>query len=236
VSPAQNPYLELMSVIGHELRRPLTVIRGAATLLLDTEGRMPPDRALEMLRMIDVNVEDMSDLIEDLLVMVHLESHDLGLFMEPIEIAEVVSSALEVERRKLGEHAVTVLGAAPGLVVEADRSRAVRVLRALLSNAARYSPPGSPIEVSVEAKARLVHIEVQDRGPGIPEDAIAHVFDRFYRVDLSRSRHMGGAGLGLSIVSAIIHQHGGQVQVESTPGMGSIFTVLLPLSVSDRPA
>ena len=216
VSEAGSPYLELMSVIGHELRRPLTVIRGAATLLLDTEGRMPPDRALEMLRMIDVNVEDMSDLIEDLLVMVHLESHDLGLFMEPIEVAEVVSSALEVERRKLGEHAVTVLGAAPGLVVAADRSRAVRALRALLSNAARYSPAGSPIEVSVEGKARLVRIEVQDRGPGIPAAEREAAFERF-----GRAGEGSGLGLGLYLVRGLARAMGGEAGASERPGGGA---------------
>ena len=216
MSEAGSPYLELMSVIGHELRRPLTVIRGAATLLLDTEGRMPPDRALEMLRMIDVNVEDMSDLIEDLLVMVHLETQDLGLLIEPIPVAEVVSSALESERRKLGDRAVTVLGAAPGLVVEADRSRAVRALRALLSNAARFSPPDSPIEISVEAKAGIVRIEVQDRGPGIPAAEREAAFGRFHRAGEG-----SGLGLGLYLVRGLARAMGGDAGASERTGGGA---------------
>jgi len=216
VSEAGSPYLELMSVIGHELRRPLTVIRGAATLLLDTESRMPPDRALEMLRLIDVNVEDMSDLIEDLLLMVHLEARDLGLFMEPIEVAEVVATALETERRRLGDHAVTVLGAAPGLVVEADRGRSVRALRALLSNATRFSPAGSPIEISVAAKPGRVRIEVQDRGPGIPAAERDAAFERF-----RRGSQGSGLGLGLYLVRGLARAMGGEAGAADRAGGGA---------------
>jgi len=216
VSEAGSPYLELISVIGHELRRPLTVIRGAATLMLDTEDRLPPDRAVEMLRMIDANVEDMSDLIEDLLIMVHLETHDLGLFMEPIQVAEMVSAGVEIERRRLGEHPVTVLGAAPGLVVKADRSRAVRALRALLSNAARHSPEGSPIEISVESQGPRVRIEVLDRGPGIPAAEREAVFERFRR--LGESSRLG---LGLYLVRGLARAMGGKAGASERPGGGA---------------
>jgi two-component system sensor histidine kinase KdpD len=216
VSEAGSPYLELMSVIGHELRRPLTVIRGAATLMLDMEGQLPPERTVEMLRMIDVNVEDMSDLIEDLLVMVHLEAHDLGLFMEPIQVAEVVSAAIETERRRLGDHPVTVLGAAPGLAVEADRSRAVRALRALLSNAARYSPAGSPIEISVESNKPQVRIEVQDRGPGIPAAERDAAFER-----LRRLGEGSGLGLGLYLVRGLARAMGGEAGASERQGGGA---------------
>ncbi len=216
MSEAGSPYLELISVIGHELRRPLTVIRGAATLMLDTEDRLPPDRAVEMLRMIDANVEDMSDLIEDLLIMVHLETHDLGLFMEPIQVAEMVSAGVEIERRRLGEHPVTVLGAAPGLVVKADRSRAVRALRALLSNAARHSPEGSPIEISVESQGPRVRIEVLDRGPGIPAAEREAVFERFRR--LGESSRLG---LGLYLVRGLARAMGGKAGASERPGGGA---------------
>ena len=216
MSEAGSPYLELISVIGHELRRPLTVIRGAATLMLDTEDRLPPDRAVEMLRMIDANVEDMSDLIEDLLIMVHLETHDLGLFMEPIQVAEMVSAGVEIERRRLGEHPVTVLGAAPGLVVKADRSRAVRALRALLSNAARHSPEGSPIEISVESQGPRVRIEVLDRGPGIPAAEREAVFKRFRR--LGESSRLG---LGLYLVRGLARAMGGDAGASERPGGGA---------------
>jgi len=122
------------------------------------------------------------------------------------------------------------------LVVCGNEPLLARAFSNLIENGIYYNHPGGEVVVSIASKDAWAVVTVTDTGIGIPLEQQAHIFDRFYRVDLSRSRHMGGAGLGLSIVSAIIHQHGGQVQVESTPGMGSIFTVLLPLSVSDRPA
>lgn len=216
MNEAGSPYLELISVIGHELRRPLTVIRGAATLMLDMEGKMPAQNALDMLRMIDVNVEDMSDLIEDLLLMVHLEAHDLQLFSEPVEVANLVAGAVDGERRHLAEHPVTVLGAAPGVVVEADRGRAVRALRCLLGNAARFSPPGSPVEVSVQQRDGKVRFEVLDRGPGIPAAERETAFERF-----RRSGDHAGLGLGLYLVRGLAQAMGGEAGAGARKGGGA---------------
>ena len=210
------PYLELISVIGHELRRPLTVIRGAATLMLDMDGKMPARNALEMLRMIDVNVEDMSDLIEDLLLMVHLEARDLQLFTEPVEVADLVAGAVDGERRHLGEHSVTVLGAAPGLAVDADRGRAIRALRCLLGNAARFSPAGSPVEVSVRPQNGAVRFEVLDRGPGIPAAELETAFERF-----QRAGDGAGLGLGLYLVRGLARAMGGEAGAGSRKGGGA---------------
>ena len=211
-----SPYLELISIIGHELRRPLTVIRGAATLMLDTEGQMPADKTVDMLRMIDVNVEDMSDLIEDLLLMVHIEARDLRLLTEPIQVAELVAGAVDGERRRLGEHPVTVLGAAPGLIVDADRGRAVRALRCLLANASRFAPPGSPVEISVRTEDPLVRLEVLDRGPGIPAEEREAVFERF-----RRSGDGAGLGLGLYLVRGLARAMGGDAGTGARRGGGA---------------
>jgi len=209
-------YLELISVIGHELRRPLTVIRGVATLMLDMDGKIPPDRAIEMLGMIDHNVEDMADLIEDMLLMVHLEVGDLGLFMQKVEIAEAVSTAVEIECRRLGDHPLTVLGAAPGLMAQADRGRAIRALRALISNADRFSPAGAPIEISVQADASSVRLEVLDRGPGIPAADREAAFGRY--------RKLGdgpGLGLGLYLVRGVARAMGGDAGIGERAGGGA---------------
>ncbi len=211
-----SPYLELISIIGHELRRPLTVIRGAATLMLDMDGTMPPRNAMDMLRMIDFNVEDMSDLIEDLLLMVHLEARDLELLTEPVEVAELVAGAVDGERRHLGEHPVTVLGAAPGLEVDADRGRAVRALRCLLGNAARFSPASAPVEVSVRPQDSLVRLEVRDRGPGIPDAEHELVFERF-----RRAGEGAGLGLGLYLVRGLARAMGGEAGLGARKGGGA---------------
>lgn len=212
-----GPYLELISVIGHELRRPLTVIRGAATLMLDTGAQMPAERTVDMLQLIDLNVEDMSDLIEDLLLMVHIEARDLQLFAEPIQVADLVATALDAERRRLGQRPITVLGAAPGLTVQADRGRAVRALRCLLSNAARFSPADSPVEVSVRPVDDGVRVEVLDRGPGIRAGEREAVFERF-----RKSNEGGGLGLGLYLVRGLAHAMGGQAGVSGRRGGGAV--------------
>jgi two-component system sensor histidine kinase KdpD len=209
-------YLDVISVIGHELRRPLTVIRGAATLMLDMEGRMPTDKAVQMLNMIDHNVEDMADLIEDMLLLAHLQGGDLSLFMENVDVAEVVSTAVEIEAKKLGDHPLTVLGGAPGLVAQADRGRTIRALRALVSNAARFSPEGSPIEISARSDPDAVRIEVNDRGPGIPAAEREAVFERY--------RKLGdgpGLGLGLYLVRGVARAMGGAAGADERPGGGA---------------
>ena len=217
-SPPGADYLEAMSALGHELRRPLTVIRGAATLMLDMEGALPPDKTVEMLALIDSNVEEASDLIEDLILMVHIEAGDLRLFEEPVDVAELVSHAVAAERRHTGDHPVTVLGAAPGLKVEADRDRAVRCLRALLSNAARNSPPEAPIEVAVDANGGSGHVrfEVLDRGSGLPAPDRERAFQRFTKLV-----NGSGLGLGLYLVRGLARAMGGEAGAGDRPGGGA---------------
>ena len=227
-------YLEIMSALGHELRRPLTVIRGAATLMLDMAGRLPPDKTVNLLSLIDGNVEEMSDLIEDLLLTVHLEAGDLRLFEEPVDVAEMVALAVEAERRHTGDHPVTVLGASPGIQVEADRDRAVRALRALVDNAARHSPPESPIEITVagpdtgaqagganSAKREtrddgMVHFEVRDQGPGIPTADRERAFERFEKLSGG-----SGLGLGLYLVRGLARVMGGDAGAGEAAGGGA---------------
>lgn len=215
--PLSDPAsLELISVIGHELRRPLTVIRGAATLMLDMDGKMPPDKAVQMLGMIDHNVEDMADLIEDLLLMVHLQAGDLSLFSEKVDVAEAVATAVDIERRRLGDRPLTVLEGAPGLTALADRGRTIRALRALISNAARFSPEGTPIEVAVREEPATVRIEVLDRGPGIPAADREAVFERYRKLEDGP-----GLGLGLYLVRGLARAMGGDAGIGERAGGGA---------------
>lgn len=227
LTTADQRYLEVMSVLGHELRRPLTVIRGAATLMLDMAGRLPPEKQIQLLGLIDGNVEEMSDLIEDLLMTVHLEAGDLRLFQEPVDVAKMVATAVEAERRHTADHPVTVLGAAPGMQVEADRDRAVRALRALIDNAARYSPPEAPIEITVadtHTKRRPstdhqahIRFEVRDQGPGIPTADRDRAFGRFEKLGGG-----SGLGLGLYLVQRLARGMGGDAGVTDAPGGGAV--------------
>ncbi len=209
--------LEALSVLGHELRRPLTVIRGAATLMLESQGQLDPATATQMLTLIDQNVEEMSDLIDDVLLMVHVEAGDLSLREEPVDVADLVATAVEAERRHTAEHPVTVLGAAPGLTVAGDRQRALRVLRALVHNAARFSPPGLPVEVLVGEREDQIRFEVQDRGPGIPAAARDAVFDRYRQL----ADGAAGIGLGLYLARRLARLMGGDAGIGDRPGGGT---------------
>jgi two-component system, OmpR family, sensor histidine kinase KdpD len=216
---AQAGRLEVVSTLGHELRRPLTVIRGAATLLLDTRGNVPERTAVEMLRLIDRGVEDMSDLIEDVLTACHLEAGDLALYPDAVGVAEVVEPVVDAMRLRAGSHPILVLGSAPGLRVEADASRARQALRALVANALRYSPPEGAVEISVHPEGGWVELEVLDRGPGLPEGHVDAAFEPFRRVDQSAS----GPGLGLFLVRGLAQAMGGSAGYRPRPGGGSAF-------------
>ena len=200
----ESTYLEMISVVGHELRRPLTVIRGAATLMLDADGGLPPESALQMLHMIDSNVEVMSDLIEDLLLMVHIEAGDLRMFVEPLTVADLVAEAVEAQRGHSPQLAVTVLGAAPSVRVEADRQRVTRAIRALLDNAATHPP----VEVAVDAADSEVRIAVRDRGPGLAALTPDEAFRRY-----GRGPESTGLGLGLYLVRGVAQGLGGDAGI-----------------------
>ena len=115
------------------------------------------------------------------------------------------------------------------VVVRGDDGLLARVFSNLIENGIHYNSPGGSVTITIEQKDAWAVVTVADTGIGIAPENLAHIFERFYRVDASRSRHNGGAGLGLSIVAALVRQHGGEVKVESEPGKGSIFTVQLPM-------
>ena len=214
---AHGSQLGAISALGHEMRRPLTVIRGAATLLIESAGTLDAPAEVQMLSLIDQNVEDLSDLIEDVLLMVHVELGDLSLFVEPVDVADIVASAVDLERRHTGEHPVTGLGATPGVTVEADRERSVRALRALVHNAARFSEASAPIEIAVDTGAPgAVRFEVLDRGPGIAPGLRERAFERYEQLGSGAQ----GLGLGLYLVRGLAAAMGGESGIAERPGGG----------------
>jgi signal transduction histidine kinase len=216
VTSRQGEDLELISAVGHELRTPLTVIRGAATLLLQTGGLMAADRQQAMLRLIEQHTETMSDLVEDLITVAHLEAGDLDLVPENVEVAPLIERVVEWARRH-DSRPVLVLGSTPGLAVRADRERAEQVLRCLVSNALRHAPD-SDVEVSVQARRGRVRMGVLDQGPGVPEEQRKGVFERFARASAG-----SGAGLGLHVARSLARLMGGDVTLEPRNPAGSAF-------------
>lgn len=208
-------------MLGHELRRPLTVIRGGATLLVDDADSLPPASRRQVLTMIDRSAGAMADLIDDMLTAVHLELGDVVYAMEALDVRTLVAEAVESARRAEPDRQIEVRGV-EGLVVEADAQQAARALRAVVVNAAQHTPEGSAVEVVGSATGDSVRLAVLDRGSGIPAAQRERAFERF-----SRLGERGGAGLGLFLARGLARAMGGDVTVDGRENGGAAVCLTL---------
>jgi len=215
---------------SHELRTPLTSIRGYAELF-DRGARDRPEDLATSMRHIREEANRMGVLVDDLLLLARLD-HQRPLALERTDLTVVVTAAVEAARVSAPERAITLEAPGP-LPVVGDEARLRQVVDNLLANAVQHTPESSPIDVRVTAEATTAFLEVSDRGPGVASHEQAHIFEPFHRSDPTRARATGGAGLGLTIVSAIAHAHGGSVGVVSgadTGVPGATFWVRIPLA------
>ena len=224
---------------SHELRTPLTTIRGFAELYRQGAGQLDPAELDGLMRRIEDQAARMGLLVEDLLLLARLDQQR-PLDRSPVDLlalaADAVADASAVAPDRRIELVVSSGDDQPrhALVVLDDAQRLRQVLANLVDNALRHTPAGSPVEVRV-GEAALdgrpgAAVEVVDHGPGLTPEQTEQVFERFYRADPVRSGGDGGTGLGLSIVAALVAVHGGTVQVDSVPGRGARFRVVLPLA------
>jgi two-component system OmpR family sensor kinase len=214
--------------VSHELRTPLTSIRGNVDLI----RRMGPDA--ESLDAVQSEVDRMIRLVGDLLMLSRAEAGTLPLSRTPVEmdtlLLEVLQQAILLAQGKVE----VCIGNLEQAVFEGDRDRLKQLLLNLVVNALQFTQPGGRVVLSLRAIDDCLHITVSDNGPGIPPDELPHIFDRFYRVEKSRSRSaLGGSGLGLSIAQWIAHSHDGRIEVASEPGKGTTFSVWLPRKKTD---
>ena len=216
---------------SHELRTPLTALRGeleatAQYPQLLREARETIGSALE-------ETERLSKIVQGLLAVSRLDAGEAEMERVALDLSELAASTAEQMRLLAENKNISLSCDATGpVIVEGDQTRLKQVVVNLLDNAINYTAPDGRIQLRVRTAADRAVLEVEDNGGGIPEDALPHIFERFYRVDKARSRQMGGTGLGLSIVHAICSTHGGEVAVDSAEGHGSRFTVRLPLAGS----
>jgi two-component system, OmpR family, sensor kinase len=216
---------------SHELRTPLTSIRGYAELFRRGADSRPEDLAKSM-RRIEAEAARMGILVDDLLLLARLDQ-GRPLEREPVDLGLVARDAAESARAIDRDREITVeVDGSPSVL--GDEGRLRQVVDNLLDNARVHTPPGSPVDVRVERRGDDVLLSVRDQGPGLPPEVAARVFERFYRGDPARSRVTGAAGLGLSIVAAIVEAHGGAVSVSTPDGSGAVFEVKLP-ALQDRP-
>jgi two-component system heavy metal sensor histidine kinase CusS len=172
----------------------------------------------------------LSDLISDLLFLARAESPLAHLHRERVDVAELlggVSEYYEASAADSGVSLITPVSAKP-VIAELDRTLVQRAVGNLVSNAVAHTPPGGSVVLATNTEGTTIRIEVSDTGIGIPAEALPKVFDRFFRVDQSRSQASGGTGLGLAIVQSIMLLHGGNAEIASQPGHGTRVTLRLP--------
>ncbi len=223
---------EFVSTVSHELRTPLTIIKGYTDLLVNEQAGTINETQHKFLLGVQRNTTRLTELVSDLLDISRLEASTSRMRRDRVDVGRVVADACSEYERVAAERGVTIdcrCGVALPTVT-GDAERIAQVVNNLLSNAVKYSPSGESVTLSSERQGAEVVVTVQDRGPGIPEDAQSRLFQRFYRVDSSPTRLVGGTGLGLAIAKAIVEQHGGRIWVQSKPGEGSVFGFALPLT------
>lgn len=217
--------------VSHELRTPLTAIRGNIDLIRQTG--VADEESLDA---ITGEVERMTRLVQDLLLLARAESGVLPLGQEEVELDTIMLEVFQQAKVLAPEGVEVRIGREDQVRVRGDADRLKQVLLNLVANAIEHTAPGGWVRLDLACADGEARLSVTDTGPGIPEEELTQIFERFYRHDRSRSRKRdGGIGLGLSIAYWIARAHGGRIDVESTVGKGSTFTLVLPLEAQANP-
>lgn len=225
-----NIRTEFIANVSHELRSPLTSIQGFIDALVDKRNSTAENQQY-YLSIVQQETYRLNKLVNDLLEISSFDSGAVKLDIDPFPINVVIDRAVSSLKPKLLEKKLrveTVLS--KGLTLcNGDEDRVEQIFHNLLDNAIRYSPNGSKIIISCRLKHGAILVDMTDFGPGIPSEELKNIWERFYKVDKSRSRNRGGTGLGLAIVQEIVKKHGGTISVESTLGQGTTFSFSLPV-------
>lgn len=219
---------EFLSLVSHELRTPLHHIKGFASTLLQEDVAWDPETQRDFLESINLEADRLADLVEKILHLSRLRAGMMPMDKTWWSVGDIVEAALEHYRRVYKREVMLKVDEdLPPLFV--DGREVALVLRNLLENAAKYSPPDGDITLGVRREKREIHFWVEDQGPGIPPEEQEHIFEHFYRGRHHR-RYSPGTGLGLAICRRIVEAHGGRIWVESSPGEGACFHFTLPIS------
>lgn len=219
---------DFVANVSHELRTPVTSIKGFSETLIDGAYK-DESTLLSFLEIIQMETNRLETLIEELLELSRVEQSGFRVDAQPTDMKAVIEYAIEMVQPGLAEKKMTLNTSLESVTVAGDANRLVQILMNLLANAISYSAPEKNIEISLHKEKEQAVIRVKDEGIGVAPAEINRLFERFYRVDKARSRNSGGTGLGLSIVKHLVEAHQGKIEVQSTPGKGSTFTIFLPL-------
>ncbi len=219
-----------ISMISHELKTPVSVIKGYATTLSRDDVEWDRATVHNGLRVIDEEADKLNDLIENLLDATRLQLGTFRLHFGPVALDELAEKLAEKFRTQTAIHTIETDFPDDFPVVQGDDRRLSQVLANLLSNAIKYSPEGGRISIGGRVAEDSVQVFVSDEGIGLTPEQQGLLFQRFYRADNALTRQTQGAGLGLYIARSIVEAHGGHISVESEPGKGTTFTISMPLS------
>ena len=223
----------ILDSVAHEFRTPLTAIKASATSLLS--GGLDGPQQNELLTVINEESDRMNHLVEEATQMARLESKQVELDRRPHDMREAIDRAHESAKKVVNGHPLILNIAAKPLLVDFDMDLIVNVLQQLLENAAKYSPPESSIQISVERTDSELVVSIADRGAGIDELEQSLIFDKFFRGKDNRYS-VQGTGMGLAIAKAVVEAHGGTIKVTSQLGQGSVFSFALPLKTAEVPS
>jgi signal transduction histidine kinase len=223
---------EIIGLVSHELRTPLTVISGCLSTVLTEWERLPSGEAQQLLQDAILESDSLSHLIENLLELSRYQAQQLALYEELTDVKALVKETIDkIERQAPSQQfSISIPGKLPS--IHADPLRLERILYNLLENAAKYSPPGSQIKVSVKMEPERLVISVNDKGRGLSPGEQARLFSPFERLGNSRNERIRGAGLGLMVCRRLVEAHGGEIWIESKKGKGSTFFFTLPYQKS----
>jgi two-component system phosphate regulon sensor histidine kinase PhoR len=228
----ENMRREFVANVSHELRTPLTLIKGYVETLLDG-AKEDPEVATKFLQTIHKHSNRLAFLIEDLLTLSQLESGSVMMHPQVTLLSPIARRVVEELQTLAEEKEIKLYNElSDEIEINADADRLQQVFYNLVDNAIKYGNRGGKVRIRGKLENETIQVEVQDDGPGIPLEARARIFERFFRVERARSREAGGTGLGLAIVKHIIQAHGGSVWVESEPSQGSTFTFRVPANLN----
>jgi signal transduction histidine kinase len=221
---------EFVSTVSHELRTPLTSIRDSLEVLASGVAGSLPDKARSFIEIAQNNCERLIRLINDILDIEKIESGQMSFALRPLDLMELIDQTVKADEGFAAQHNVRLqlVAAQPGAKVHADPDRLAQVMTNLISNACKFSPPGTTVDIAVTREGARLKVAVTDYGLGISDEFLARIFQRFSRADSSDARQKGDTGLGLSISKAIVERLGGEIGFTTEKGKGTTFYFFLP--------
>lgn len=221
---------EFLSMVSHELKTPLTAMKTSSEFML--EEKCDQDTRRQLLALINRNIDRQARMVDDLLDISRIESNRIKFDMESVDLHEALEHSLENIRKLSDDKGIEIETDMPEQVpkVHADKDKLIQVFVNLLNNAVKFTPKGGTITVSAQETSHNVEVSVKDNGIGMDPENLEHVFDKFYQIDSTSTRKVGGCGLGLSITKGLVEGMGGSIKVESEPGKGSTFIFTLSKS------